>query len=409
MSLEDAVIRKIDSLSSEMIRFTRALIVVSSENPPGDERGVSQVVHEKFTSFGAEVDLVAKEAKRVNTLGRIGEHSKGANLLLNGHYDTVPVGERRFWSMDPLKGAVKDGRIYGRGSCDMKSGVAAAVIAAQALTDAGVQLKGSLHIHAVADEEPGSEYGTRYLIEKGYETPGVADMAVVGEGSCYKDRVYARPAVRGYQLFKVTTIGRAHHSSQPSEGVNAILKMGKVLEALNAHRFAFRRHPLLPDPTIVPGTMIRGGVAENVIPETCEAICDVRLVPGMTGEGVMEEAQRVIESLCATDPDIRAEVSSEFYWPPSEVATTERVYRIAEDVTPSVTGYPLQPLGTSGSNDTAWLTSVAKIPAIAFGPGDTYQSGEHGPDEWVSIGRLTDFAKIYALMAMRACGVEDRK
>jgi acetylornithine deacetylase/succinyl-diaminopimelate desuccinylase-like protein len=234
------------------------------------------------------------------------------------------------------------------------------------------------------------------------------DMAVVGEGSVYKDKVYARPAVRGYQLFKVTVTGKAHHSSRPNEGINASLKMAKILQAIDAHHFQFKRHPLLPQPTIAAGTMIKGGTSENVIPERCEAICDVRLVPGMTGEGILDEIRDIIDNLKRDDPEICSDVSSVFYWPSGEVAMTETIYRIAEKVTPLATGYSLEPIGTEGSNDTCWLNNVAGIPAIAFGPGDNYLSGEHGPDEWVSIARLIDFAKIYALMAIEACGVESR-
>ena len=409
MSLEQKVLRRIDSLSSSLVNLTRALVRVPSENPPGDERGVSQIVRERLESIGAHVDLVAELPERVNTLGTIQGSGGGRNLLINGHYDTVPSGDERFWTVGPFDGAMKDGKIFGRGACDMKSGVAAALIATQALVDSDASLLGNLLIHAVADEEPGSRYGTRYLIEKGYESRKVVDMAVVGEGSVFNDKIYVRPAVRGYQLFKVTTIGKAHHSSLPSEGINAVLKMGKVLEALNSHKFVHDHHQMLPDPSIVPGTLIKGGTAENVIPELCEAICDVRIVPGMTGEGVLEEARSVIEFLRTSDPELRAEVSSVFYWPPSEVAMTAKVYQIAETVTPKVTGYPLEPLGTSGSNDTSWLTTLAGIPSIAFGPGDTYQSGEHGPDEWVSVARLVDFAKIYALMALEACGVDERR
>jgi len=255
----------------------------------------------------------------------------------------------------------------------------------------------------VADEEAGSKQGTRHLVELGHVSPGRADMAMVGEGSVYKDEINVRTAVRGLQWLKIVTKGKAAHSSRPGEGVNAVLKMCKILLAMNKHRFSFTPHELLPDPTMAPGTLIKGGMKENIIPELCEAVCDVRIVPGMTSEAIMDEVRSVIASL--KDPEMDAKVSSVSWWPPSEISTSQEIYKAAKRAAEAVAGYELKPIGTSGSNDTAWLTNIAKIPAIAFGPGDNYRSGVHGPDEWVSIDRLVDFAKIYGLMTMDICHV----
>lgn len=363
------------------------------------------MVSSRLSALGLDVELVEPIPKRVNTLGTLRGAEGGGNLLYNGHYDTVPAGSLEFWSVDPFEGAVEEGRIYGRGAGDMKGSVASAIIAAKALVDTGINLRGDLLIHAVADEETGSEYGTRHLVEAGYESTEKVDMAVVGEGSIYKDRIYVRTAVRGLQWFRIVTRGKAVHSSRPQEGINAVLKMCKILLALNEHKFSFTPHKLLPDPTVAPGTLIEGGAKENVIPELCEAVSDVRVVPGMTSEGVLEEVRAIIAPLREKDPDIDADVSSVFWWPPSEISTSEAIFNIARSAVKAAAGYELKPRGTSGSNDTAWLTTMAQIPSLAFGPGDNYMSGAHGPDEWVSIDRLVDFAKIYGLMAMEACGV----
>jgi len=405
LSLKDEFMGKVDTLSGELVDLARELIRIPSENPPGDERGVSELVSGRLSFLGFDVELVEPEPRRVNTLGTLRGAGGERSLLYNGHYDTVPAGSLEFWSVDPFEGAVKEGRIYGRGAGDMKGSVASAIIAAKALDAAGVRLRGDLLIHAVADEETGSEYGTRHLVDEGYESPERVDMAVVGEGSVYKDRIHVRTAVRGLQWLRIVTRGKAVHSSRPQEGVNAVLKMCKILLALNEHEFSFTPHHLLPDPTVAPGTLIEGGTKENVIPELCEAVSDVRVVPGMTSEGILEEVRAVIDSLREKDPAIDAEVSSVFWWPPSEISTSEEIFKIARNAVEAAAGYELKPRGTSGSNDTAWLTNVAQIPALAFGPGDNYMSGAHGPDEWVSIDRLVDFAKIYGLMAMEACGV----
>lgn len=394
---------KVDSLSEELVELTREMIRIPSENPPGDESGISQLIKEKLTSLNFDVEFVEPKPKRVNTLGVLRGTGGGRNFLFNGHYDTVPAGSLEFWSVDPFEGVVKNGRIYGRGSGDEKGAIASAIIAAKALTQAGIRLKGNLLIHAVADEETGSRYGTRHLVEKGYESPKNVDMAVVGEASVYDNRIYARTAVRGLQWVRIVVRGKAAHSSRPQQGTNAVLKMCKILLALNEHKFTFKPHDLLPEPTIAPGTIIRGGAKENIVPELCEATCDIRIIPGMTSDGVLKEVRAAIESLRREDPAIDAEVSPISWWPPSEISTSEELFKIAKKAVTPVVGYELEPRGFTGSNDTSWLTNVARIPAMAFGPGDNYLSGAHGANEWVSIDRLLDFAKIYGLMAIDAC------
>jgi acetylornithine deacetylase/succinyl-diaminopimelate desuccinylase-like protein len=194
--------------------------------------------------------------------------------------------------------------------------------------------------------------------------------------------------------------GKSAHSSRPQEGVNAVLKMSKVLQVVNKHEFEFPPHPLLPAPTIAPGTMIKGGTKDNVIPELCEAVCDVRVVPGMTVEGVLLEVREILESLMEDDPDLKVEVSSPLAKPPSEISTDEELFQVAKKVVKEVMGYDLNTVGTFGSNDTSYLTAIAKVPAMAFGPGG---GNAHGPDEWTSAQMLVDFAKIYGLMVMDIC------
>jgi len=403
MDIRSKYTDRIDALTPKLIELTQELVKTPSENPPGDERGVSGVVSEHLEALGFNVELVESEPRRVNTLGRLEGSGGGRKFLFNGHYDTVPIGNLDFWSVDPFGGLVKEGKIYGRGSGDMKGAIASAIVAAKALDEAGIRLKGDFMIHGVADEETFGRYGTRFLAEKGYVSPRNVDMAVVGEGSMKDGRIHARTAVRGRVLVKLLAKGRSAHSSRPEAGVNAVLKMSKVLLAIDAHRFDFPPHHLLPAPTIAPGTVIKGGTKGNVIPELCEAISDVRIVPGMTVEGVLGEIQGIVDGLKDLDPELDIEVTSPLNKPPSEIPATHELFRIADEAVRAIVGYELKPVGTSGSNDTSWLTTVAGIPAMAFGPGG---GNAHGADEWTSIEMLVDFAKIYGLMAMEICGVE---
>jgi acetylornithine deacetylase/succinyl-diaminopimelate desuccinylase family protein len=311
------------------------------------------------------------------------------------------VGNLSYWTVEPFGGEVKNGRIYGRGSGDMKGAIASAIVATKALSNLSLRLKGDLRLHVVADEEFFGRYGTKYLCEKGY-VEGV-DAAIVGETSTRGGVVMARPAVRGRTLVNIHVKGRSAHSSRPKMGINAVLKMSKVLLAIDEIQFSFPKHLLLPDPSIAPGTTIIGGTKDNIIPEDCKAVCDVRTVPGMDPEQVIQDIKAVVERLKLSDPKLDVYVESPLNKPPSEISVDNPLYRSAAKVTEQVVSYRLEPLGASGSNDTSYLTNLAGVPAMAFGPGG---GNAHSPDEWVDVETLVAFSKMYGLMMLDICGYE---
>ena len=401
MSIKKHLIDEINQLRNNIIEYTQDMVRIPSENPPGNETEISEYVSELLSSLGFNVEQVESKPNRVNTLGVLKGTGGGKTLLWNGHYDTVPVGNLDYWTVDPFGGEVKDGRIYGRGSGDMKGAIASAMVAAKALGNLGLRLRGDLHLHAVADEEFFGRYGTKYLCENGY-VKGV-DAAIVGESSTRDGVVMARPAVRGRTLVNIHVKGRSAHSSRPEMGVNAVLKMSKVLLAIDETQFSFPKHGLLPDPTIAPGTTIKGGTKDNIIPEDCEAVCDVRTVPGMDPEQVVNDIRAVVEELKSSDPELDVNVESPLNKPPSEISLDHPLYRSAAEATEQVVGYNLEPLGASGSNDTSYLTNLAGVPAMAFGPGG---GNAHAPDEWTDVETLVAFAKIYGLMMLDICGYE---
>ena len=399
MSIEKHLIDEIEQLHDDIVEYTRGMVRIPSENPPGNETEGSDYVSELLTPLGFDVTQVESKPNRVNTLGVLKGTGGGKTLLWNGHYDTVPVGNLDYWTVDPFIGEIKDGRIYGRGSGDMKGAIASAIVAAKALGNLDIRLKGDLRLHAVADEEFFGRYGTKYLCEKGY-VKGVG-AAIVGEASTRDGKVMARPAVRGRTLVNIHVKGKSAHSSRPDIGVNAVLKMSKVLLAIDETQFSFPKHRLLPDPTIAPGTTIKGGTKDNIIPEDCDAVCDVRTVPGMDPEQVIQDIKAVVEGLKKSDPELDVNVESPLNKPPSEISLNHPLYKSAAKATEQVVGYRLEPLGASGSNDTSYLTNLAGVPAMAFGPGG---GNAHAPDEWADVETLVTFAKIYGLMMLDICG-----
>jgi len=401
MSIQKQLKAEIEKLRKDIIKYTQGMVQIPSQNPPGNETEISDYVTELLTPQGFNVEQVESKPNRVNTLGILKGTGNGKTLLWNGHYDTVPVGNLDYWTEDPYGGEVKNGRIYGRGTGDMKGAIASAIVAAKALGNLGIRLKGDLRLHAVADEEFFGRYGTKYLCENGYVN-GV-DAAIVGEASTRDNIVMARPAVRGRTLVNIHVKGKSAHSSRPDMGVNAVLNMSKVLLAIDETQFSFPHHNLLPDPTIAPGTTIHGGTKDNIIPEDCEAICDVRTVPGMDPEQVLQDIRAVVEALRESDPELDVSVESPLSKPPSEISLEHPLYKSASKATEQVVGYQLEPLGASGSNDTSYLTNLAGVPAMAFGPGG---GNAHAPDEWADVETLVSFAKIYGLMMLDICGYE---
>jgi len=412
MNLNKDFLHKVDSLSDELIELLRGMIQRPSENPPGNESDVANFMVSKMTAFGLDAETVESKPNRVNAVGTL--HGTGGKkaFLYNGHIDVVPAGNRELWSEDPYGGVIKDGRMYGRGTGDMKGASACAIIAAKALNETGIHLKGDFLIHGVADEEAGATYGTRYLIEKGYETPENIAMAVVGEGSVKDDKVYAQLGIPGSISFRIIVRGKAAHGSRPHEGVNAVAKISKILLALHEHRFNFSPSPIFQDPSSIVGRSFKvpsreEGVGSS-IPIYAESTFSVRTTPGMTKESVLGEVNQVIKDLKVKDPEIDAEIITERDVEPSaplNISESEKLFKVADNAVRTAVGYELKPYPFGGGNDTRWLRKIG-IPTIVMGPADIYRYGGHRPNEWVSIDRLVDFAKIYGLMAMEVCGVE---
>jgi succinyl-diaminopimelate desuccinylase len=408
MYLEKEYLSEVDHLRSDLIKLTQEMVRRQSVNPPGDEREVAEYIDNKMNSYGLETKVVGDTSDRVNVIGALPGSGDSKAFLFNGHIDTVAAGVLENWSMDPFGGIIKNGKIYGRGTGDDKGAVACAIIAARALKEVGIKLKGDFLIHCVADEETGSAYGSKYLIEKGYANKEKVSMAVCGEGSVYEEKIYAQLAVFGTFNSKIISRGKSAHISRPHTGVNAVLKMSKVLLALDANKLNFVPHSMLPDPSWVAGAVINGGVSAGVIPESCESTYSVRTVPGMTQQEILDEMTKVVQKLKRSDTDITIEIVPGHWRSPSEMSTSDKLFKIASKAVNNVVKYDLKPYPFSGWNDTVLLRS-AGIPTIVLGPADIPAYQGHGPDEWVSIDRLVDFAKIYGLMAMDVCGFFSNK
>lgn len=355
----------------------------------GDEEKVALFLAGKMRGYGLEIMVDEVQPRRPNVYGVLRGKAGKPILMLNGHIDVVPPGEG--WSDDPYSGLLRADRVYGRGSADMKGPLASMIIAAKALTKVDVELKGNLMITAVVAEEE-NQAGTKRVVDRKMK----ADFAVVGEPTQLNICI----AHKGDVAYEITTSGKAAHASVLHEGINAIYKMKKVIDAIEKFGFeleARKRHPLLGPSTISVGT-IEGGTISAAVPAFCRIKVDRRLLPGEDAETGKKELEGLIENLRKQDPDLVGRVRTLVEAPPMETGQDEAIVTGLRQVALKVTGRDPGISGVPYTTDGAILVKNGGIPTVIFGPGDIKQA--HQPNESIPVDEMVTAAKIYAIAAL---------
>ncbi len=364
--------------------LTRRLVRARSENPPGDTTAPIDIVAAELEAAGFTVERVESGPGLVGVVGEYAFRTPGRTLMLNGHVDVVPAGDLAGWTHDPFAGEVVDGRLYGRGSLDMKGPLAALIVAAREAVSGERPLAGRLKVSAVPDEESGGFLGSGALVEAG---KAGADAVVIAEPADGGIVV----AHRGMCFLRLVTRGRSAHASMPENGVNAVEKMVDVLTALRTVELAYEPHPLLGRPGLAVGTMIEGGRKINMIPDECRATVDVRLVPGMTPAGVVDELRAHCEASGAPVPEVEIVVGGEA----GETDPDAEIVRLAAEAFEQEFGHRPEVRGIQASTDGWWFANRVGVPAImAFGPGGI--AGCHIDDEHVDLVELERYGRVYA-------------
>jgi acetylornithine deacetylase len=379
--------------SGDAVALARELVRVDSRNPtlvagaPGEAR-VARVLADVLTAWGFRVEVRDAAPGRPNVIARLGNASSGGrSLMLNGHIDVVGVEGMSHAPWDP---SVRDGRLYGRGSSDMKAGIAAmCAAAARAVSASGGSLDGEIIVTAVVDEEY-SSLGTRALIADGVR----ADAAIVTEPTI----LAIMPAHKGFVWIDVIVQGRAAHGSKWDVGVDAIRHAGLLLaalDALDAESLPSREHSLLGRPSLHAST-IDGGIGLSTYPDRCHFTIERRTIPGESTAMVMAEIEDAFARVRAHRPDLDASVSLIFEQPPSDVPVDAPIVR-ALDGALRACGEEVKVTGMSAWTDAAILNE-AGIPAICFGPGDI--SLAHAAEEYVRIDEIERATLVLAALAM---------
>lgn len=373
--------------ADELRDLLQKLVRIDSSNPPGREEPVADVLADVMSSAGMEVTQTPLAAGRANVVGRWRGTGDRAALLFSGHTDTVPV-TREQWRLDPHAGIVEGDILHGRGSVDMKGGLAAMLMACAALARSGTRLTGDLILAATAGEEVDC-LGARHLLT--HDLGPVAAL-VVAEPT----RLEVIAAHKGALWLEVTTTGKAAHAAMPDQGYNAITAMHRLVSRLLEYRPAYRSHPLLGSPTINLGT-IQGGVKTNIVPDLCHLTIDMRTVPGQQHEQITGDIQQMIAAIQGEDAAFQATVRVVNDRSPVETSVDDPLIQTALCVGKKITGGPLKPKGISYFTDASVLAPGLGVPTLIMGPGDERLA--HQVDEHVSLSMVASAARFYLALA----------
>ena len=374
----------------ELVDLTIQLVQAPTENPPGNEKAAAQFLKPFLSKMGFKIKTVLSPKGRWNLLAEKRWGKGGRRLIFNGHLDVVPAGNASQWKYPPFQGKLYKGKIYGRGSSDMKSGIASFIHALSTIERSKIPLhQGAIVLHLVSDEESHGHQGMGFLTQR----EGIqGDAALVGEPTDLQPVI----AQKGALWLRIFTIGKSAHGSKPHLGVNAVEKMMKLIERLHFIPLE-KEHPLLGKPTLSIGT-IQGGTKVNVVPEGCEIEVDRRMLPGEKKEEVLGEIKEILDSLQSQDPSFQYRMEEIDFAEPSEVDPDEEIVKMGVEAIQNVMGRKPMLRGFSGFTDSRFYVNQCHIPTLIFGPGGVDQS--HTMDESVEVDALIRAAHIYAMILM---------
>jgi acetylornithine deacetylase len=373
-------------------RTLQDLVRINSINPALEAGGPGEAEMGRYVAgalerLGLEVATHEPEAGRVSVVGRLAGGKGGRTLMLNAHMDTVGVAGMA----EPFSGAVRDGRLYGRGSYDMKGSLAACMGAAKALADAGAPFRGTLLVAGVADEENAS-LGTADLIGR-YQ----ADAAIVTEPTALELCL----AHKGFAWIEVTTEGRAAHGSRPDLGVDANMAMGKFLARLAELERDLRRrtpHPLVGPPSLHAG-VLQGGTAPSVYAASARLTIERRMIPGETQAQVLREIGDIIAELSREDPAFHATHRLTLARGPFEVSRDAEIVRVVAGAVEGELGAPARLGGQTPWMDSALLAD-AGVETVVIGPAG---AGAHAAEEWVDVESVVRLAAVLVRSVLTYC------
>jgi succinyl-diaminopimelate desuccinylase len=398
--LLDAVIAHIDP--EELVHLAQELVRIPSvyrpEKPEGNEASVARFVADYLENAGFRVQVEEVVPGRPNVWAVWEGDRPGKTLLFEAHTDVVTEGSAEDWEHPPFEAERDRSRIYGRGTCDTKGNLAAAVVAVRAVKDSGVPFPGSLILCHPVDEE-GMMAGIKAFI-KGGHAEGV-DAAVI----CEPEENQLCTKQKGALRVEVILRGTMAHGAMPQSGVNPVTRAARFVVAVEElEREEIERHgedPFLGYPSLTPTILMGPDCGEpqiNVIPASAYVALDIRTVPDQSHRDLIERLEAIIARLASEDPDFDATLEVIEERPPTETSKDEPLVRAMAWAYDHLTGEEPAYNGVPGATDGTFLHAWAGIPIVTTGAGD--REIPHHADEWVGEEELLTTCKLYAATAM---------
>ncbi|MER2535492.1 MAG: acetylornithine deacetylase/succinyl-diaminopimelate desuccinylase family protein [Rhizobiaceae bacterium] len=413
--MSEALLRTIEERTDELVALASDLIRFPTVNPPGEAYApCAEFIGARLASRGFQVEFIRAEGApgdsdrypRVNVVARYDGRTRGQTVHFNSHIDVVEAGAG--WTVDPFGGEVMDGKVFGRGACDMKGGLAASIIAAEAFIDVNPDFPGAIEVSGTVDEESGGFGGVAYLARRGYFSKPRVDHVIIPE-PLNKDRICL--GHRGVWWAEIETRGEIAHGSMPFLGDCAVRHMGAVMEAFERELFPAldrkrTRMPVVPEGarrSTLNINAIHGGQTDDYdglpspnVPDSCRMVIDRRFLLEETLSEVKSEVIAILDRLRHTRPRFDYQVRDIMEVQP---LMTERHAPVVEAVAGgirAVLGQEPDYVISPGTYDQKHIARIGHLhDCIAYGPGILDLA--HRPDEWVGIDDMVDSAKVMGL------------
>jgi succinyl-diaminopimelate desuccinylase len=421
-----ALFRRIDAARDDLVALTRDLIRFPTVNPPGEAyRPCAEFIGDRLRRSGMEVTYVRGDPSpgdtdrypRTNVIARIEGRRPGRCVHFNGHIDVVETGHG--WTVNPFEGVVRDGRVYGRGACDMKGGLAAAIIAVEAILAEAPDFAGALEVSGTVDEESGGFGGVGHLARNGYFDAPRVHHVIIPE-PLDVDRVCL--GHRGVWWAEVEVKGRIGHGSMPFLGVSAIRGMGDFLALVEQELYPQLDRRVTRMPCEPPGARaatlnfnsLHGGLAEGyaglpapVVADSCRLVLDRRYLLEENFDDVSAEIVALLDKMKSRRPGLDYSLTELMTFPPTMTEEDAEVVSTLDHWIHRVLGKPARHIASPGTYDQKHITRFGQVlDCVAYGPGILALA--HQPDEYVEIDHMVASAKIMAAAALSLTGTLSR-
>jgi len=370
----------------EITNLAQELIKIPSDETAG-EKEVCEYLESYLKSLGMKVRLQEVLPNRPNIIAEVIGDEVGKSIMFNGHVDTVPVGDIKKWSMDPYSAIIKDNKLFGRGSTDMKGAIASMIIAMKFIMNNVEKFNGKIIFTGVMAEET-TGLGTQKIVEENIKT----DMAVVGEPS--DEKIYR--AHKGTMWFNLSTYGKLEHSSESnSESNNAIINMMKLIMEINeiSKELETIENNLVGHPSINIG-LIDGGTKQNMIADSCRISIDRRTLPEEKTDEILDKLRIRLDGLRSLDDRLTFDLEIDTIREAVEVAESEQIVQEVKNALNKVINKNPTISGMKATTDMSILVNQGNIPSVIYGPGFIKQA--HTVDEFIEVKRLVESSQVYA-------------